>query len=134
MGRLSRAGRRRDTLRAVQMIEFALVFPVLLAFLILTVDMGTAVLRYAGLQDAASTTARASAQAGGAFIANSLDGNPSETGAGSPWSVSWRTMQTAADNIPGAQIKIYKDVGHFCQLERPMDFNADLAGFLARVA
>ena len=42
--------------------------------------------------------------------------------------------QFLADNIPGAQIKVYKDVGHFCQLERPMDFNADLAGFLARVA
>jgi len=38
-----------------------------------------------------------------------------------------------ADNIPGAELKVYKDVGHFCQLERPRDFNADLTAFIARV-
>jgi len=41
--------------------------------------------------------------------------------------------QFLADNIPGAQIKIYKDVGHFCQLEKPGDFNNDLRTFIARV-
>jgi pimeloyl-ACP methyl ester carboxylesterase len=30
-------------------------------------------------------------------------------------------------------LKIYDDVGHFCQLERPMDFNADLRAFLNRL-
>jgi len=38
-----------------------------------------------------------------------------------------------ADNIPGADLKVYKDVGHFCQLERPLDFNADLSAFIARL-
>ncbi|MEX2481615.1 MAG: alpha/beta hydrolase [Gammaproteobacteria bacterium] len=37
------------------------------------------------------------------------------------------------DNIPGAEFKVYKDVGHFCQLERPLDFNSDLTAFIARV-
>jgi pimeloyl-ACP methyl ester carboxylesterase len=42
--------------------------------------------------------------------------------------------QFLADNIPGATIKFYKDVGHFCQLEKPTEFNADLTAFLAKVA
>ena len=41
--------------------------------------------------------------------------------------------QFLADNIPGAKIKFYDDVGHFCQLEKPPAFNADLREFLARV-
>ena len=41
--------------------------------------------------------------------------------------------QFLADNIPNAQIKILKDVGHFYQLEKPADFNADLAQFLKQV-
>ena len=41
--------------------------------------------------------------------------------------------QFLADNIPNAQIKTIKDVGHFYQLEKPADFNADLAQFLKRV-
>jgi 3-oxoadipate enol-lactonase len=41
--------------------------------------------------------------------------------------------QFLADRIPGAKIKVYKDVGHFCQLEKPPAFNADLREFLARV-
>lgn len=42
--------------------------------------------------------------------------------------------QFLAERIPGAKIKVYKDVGHFCQLEQPASFNADLKGFLAQVA
>ena len=42
--------------------------------------------------------------------------------------------QFLAERIPGAKIKVYKDVGHFCQLEKPADFNADLTGFLAGLA
>ena len=42
--------------------------------------------------------------------------------------------QFLADNIPNANIKMYKDVGHFCQLEKPSDFNADLKAFLQNVA
>lgn len=42
--------------------------------------------------------------------------------------------QFLADNIPGAEIRVYKDIGHFCQLEKPAQFNADLEGFLAKVA
>ncbi len=42
--------------------------------------------------------------------------------------------QFLADNIPSADIKIYKDVAHFCQLEKPAEFNADLRNFLAKVA
>ena len=42
--------------------------------------------------------------------------------------------QFLADHIPNATIKIYQDVGHFCQLEKPMAFNEDLQNFLARVA
>lgn len=41
--------------------------------------------------------------------------------------------QFLADRIPNAQIKVYKNVGHFCQLERPLDFNADLRAFIAKV-
>ena len=41
--------------------------------------------------------------------------------------------QFLADNIPNAQLKILKDVGHFYQLEKPADFNADLAQFLKQV-
>ncbi len=42
--------------------------------------------------------------------------------------------QILADHIPNAKIKIYADVGHFCQLEKPSDFNRDLRGFLAQFA
>src|SRR5262249_8316557 len=35
-----------------------------------------------------------------------------------------------ADNIPGAQLKVIKDVGHFYEIERPSDFNNDLQQFL----
>ena len=40
--------------------------------------------------------------------------------------------QFLADNIPGSEIKVFKDVGHFLQLEQPMTFNAELQGFLGR--
>lgn len=39
-----------------------------------------------------------------------------------------------ADNIPNAKIKMYKDVGHFCQLEKPSVFNAELEAFIASVS
>ncbi len=42
--------------------------------------------------------------------------------------------QFLADNIPGAEIKMYKDVAHFCQLEKPIVFNEDLRNFIAKVA
>jgi 3-oxoadipate enol-lactonase len=38
--------------------------------------------------------------------------------------------QFLADRIPNAKIKIYKDVGHFCQWEKPMVFNDNLRTFL----
>lgn len=41
--------------------------------------------------------------------------------------------QFLADHIPNAQIKVLDDVGHFYQLEKPADFNADLRGFLKQV-
>ena len=42
--------------------------------------------------------------------------------------------QFLADQIPGAEIKIIPEVGHFYQLERPVDFNNELREFLKRVA
>ncbi len=39
-----------------------------------------------------------------------------------------------ADNIPGAQLKVIKDVGHFYEIERPSDFNNDLQQFLKQVS
>ena len=36
-----------------------------------------------------------------------------------------------ADNIPGAKLSVIKEVGHFYQLERPMEFNAAVKGFIA---
>ena len=42
--------------------------------------------------------------------------------------------QFLADNIPNAEIRIYKNIAHFCQLEDPPRFNADLSGFLQKVA
>lgn len=42
--------------------------------------------------------------------------------------------QFLADNIPNAEIRMHDEVGHFCQLEQPLTFNADLRDFLARVA
>lgn len=42
--------------------------------------------------------------------------------------------QLLADHIPKAKIKIYDDVGHFCQLEKPAVFNDDLHGFLTQFA
>ena len=38
-----------------------------------------------------------------------------------------------ADNIPNAQFKIIRDVGHFCQLERPEVFNHELREFIKHV-
>lgn len=42
--------------------------------------------------------------------------------------------QFLADNIPNAEIKIYSDIAHFCQLENPQQFNSDLESFLQKVA
>jgi 3-oxoadipate enol-lactonase len=39
-----------------------------------------------------------------------------------------------ADNIPGAQLRVIKDVGHFYQLESPAAFNQELAQFVKQVA
>jgi 3-oxoadipate enol-lactonase len=36
-----------------------------------------------------------------------------------------------ADNIPGAKLSVVKDVGHFHQLEKPLEFNAALKEFVA---
>ena len=36
-----------------------------------------------------------------------------------------------ADNIPGAKLVVMKDVGHFCQLEKPQEFSAMLQEFVA---
>lgn len=41
--------------------------------------------------------------------------------------------QVLADNIPGAQLKVVPDTGHFYQKEHPTDFNNDLREFLKRV-
>ena len=42
--------------------------------------------------------------------------------------------QLLADNIPNAEIKIFDHVAHFCQLEDPKLFNAELTEFLKKVA
>lgn len=39
--------------------------------------------------------------------------------------------QFLADNIPGAKLLVVKDVGHFHQLEKPLEFNATLQEFAA---
>ena len=36
-----------------------------------------------------------------------------------------------ADNIPGAKLRVVKDVGHFHQLEKPLEFNATLKEFVS---
>jgi 3-oxoadipate enol-lactonase len=38
-----------------------------------------------------------------------------------------------ADNIPGADLHVIKDVGHFYQLEKPAEFNAELGRFIASI-
>ncbi|HEV3113365.1 MAG TPA: alpha/beta hydrolase [Candidatus Binataceae bacterium] len=38
-----------------------------------------------------------------------------------------------ADHIPGAKLTALKDIGHFYQLERPAEFNAELRKFLTSV-
>ena len=42
--------------------------------------------------------------------------------------------QLLADSIPGATLRIIKDVGHFYQLERPVEFNEALREFVTRVS
>lgn len=42
--------------------------------------------------------------------------------------------QYLADHIPGAEIRVVPDIGHFYQLERPSEFNEALRGFLRKVA
>jgi len=51
-----------------------------------------------------------------------------EDGATSP-----EQNQFLADRIPDSKIKFYDDVGHFCQLEKPVDFNNDLRDFIKQV-
>jgi 3-oxoadipate enol-lactonase len=36
-----------------------------------------------------------------------------------------------ADNIPGAKLIVFKDVGHFCQLEKPMEFSSTVKEFIS---
>ncbi|MCS6924814.1 MAG: alpha/beta hydrolase [Candidatus Binatia bacterium] len=38
-----------------------------------------------------------------------------------------------ADHIPGAQLRVVKEVGHFYQLERPDEFNHELRQFLGHI-
>jgi pimeloyl-ACP methyl ester carboxylesterase len=39
-----------------------------------------------------------------------------------------------AENIPGAQLRVVKEVGHFYQLEKPTEFNHELRQFMNQVA
>lgn len=39
--------------------------------------------------------------------------------------------QLLADKIPGAKLNVIKDVGHFFQLEKPLEFNAALKEFVS---
>ncbi|HJU28633.1 MAG TPA: alpha/beta fold hydrolase [Candidatus Binataceae bacterium] len=39
-----------------------------------------------------------------------------------------------ADNIPGSKFSVAKDVGHFHQLEKPLEFNATLKEFISRLS
>jgi Flp pilus assembly protein TadG len=50
------------------MIEFALIFPTMIFFTVLSLDLGLAILHYGGLQDAAYSAARSAAQSGGAEV------------------------------------------------------------------
>lgn len=37
-----------------------------------------------------------------------------------------------ADHIPGAELRVIKDVGHCYEMESPLDFNRELEGFVAK--
>jgi pimeloyl-ACP methyl ester carboxylesterase len=41
-----------------------------------------------------------------------------------------KATQTLADHIPNARLNVLDDVGHFYQLEKPAEFNAELTAFL----
>ena len=43
-------------------------------------------------------------------------------------------LRVVADGIPGAQLNVIKDVGHFYQLENPSEFNETLRQFVDQVA
>lgn len=64
---------RTRTSKGVNFLEFSLVMPFIMFFLVLSVDIGSAILKYAALQDAAYTTTRVSAQAGGAHPRTNLN-------------------------------------------------------------
>jgi len=39
-----------------------------------------------------------------------------------------------ADNIPGAQLRVVKDIGHFYEVEQPAAFNGELQQFVKQIA
>ncbi|MGZ4639143.1 MAG: TadE family protein [Actinomycetes bacterium] len=63
-----RRGRRGRPGRAATMIEFALVLPIFLFLMLLTVDMGLLMLTSGAMNDTAFSAARAGAEAGGAGL------------------------------------------------------------------
>jgi pimeloyl-ACP methyl ester carboxylesterase len=43
-------------------------------------------------------------------------------------------LKVLADNIPGAELRVAKDIGHFYQLEKPQEFTEIVRQFAARVS
>ena len=58
--------RRPRLRRGANFLEFAIIMPFIMFFLVLSIDLGFAVLTYGSLQDATYSASRAGAQAGGA--------------------------------------------------------------------
>lgn len=85
---------RRRTRRGVQFLELAIVFPFLMFFLVLTLDIGMGMLQYGALQDVAYASARAGAAAGGAQFAGSTEGG-----------VSLRVLRRDLETTPGMKGK-----------------------------
>ena len=85
--------RLRRHRRGVQFIEFVILFPFYLLFLLFIIDMGRVTMMQAGIQDATQAVARNGAQYGG------LPDCP--TNGGQCGGATWTSFQTNVKNLPG---------------------------------
>jgi Flp pilus assembly protein TadG len=84
------------------MLEFALILPIFMALILLSIDMGHIILISGAMQDAAFSAARAGAEVGGAGY--SANGSPTCPGNGvcDNDTVAYNALVSAAQEIPSS--------------------------------
>lgn len=96
--------KKKNKLKAGQLLEFTLLIPMVVLLMTFSVDMGRLVVANTSLRDAAAISARAGARVGYAGIVP----NPSDCSNDSSSSISYHAFCQDATLLMGARIKSYE--------------------------